>query len=164
MSDRTYINGTQVFGNNEGYPEWFEFIESQGIEIDEGGNYEGEIKDFMQALVVIENIVLRLSKEKDERNQKFLETGLVDEAGRFKSLFDWSNIPKKIENQDANDRFRTSLFDSLLEVIRDSYAFMPYQFYKACEDLLEHDKCFSTDGHFDCYKLKEGMTIKVSAN
>ena len=35
MSYRTYINGNQVFGNNEYYPEWIEYIESKGIVINQ---------------------------------------------------------------------------------------------------------------------------------
>ena len=34
MSYRTYVEGVQIFGNNEGYNEWIEFIRSQGIKID----------------------------------------------------------------------------------------------------------------------------------
>ena len=41
MSYCTYINGTQIFGNNEYYPEWIEFIRKQGIEVDEEGGYDG---------------------------------------------------------------------------------------------------------------------------
>ena len=41
MSYRIRVNGVQIFGNNESYPEWEEFIRSQGIEIGEEGNYEG---------------------------------------------------------------------------------------------------------------------------
>lgn len=35
MSYRTYVNNEQVFGNNEYYQEWEEFITSKGIETDE---------------------------------------------------------------------------------------------------------------------------------
>ena len=39
MSYRTTVNGMQIFGNNETYPEWDEFIRSQGIAIGEDGDY-----------------------------------------------------------------------------------------------------------------------------
>ena len=43
MSYRTYVNDVQVFGNNEYYPEWIEFIKTQGIDVNENGNYENFI-------------------------------------------------------------------------------------------------------------------------
>jgi hypothetical protein len=56
MSYRTYVNGFQIFGNNDCYQEWIDFIKSQGITVDEENNYKGDIRDFMGALVCIENI------------------------------------------------------------------------------------------------------------
>lgn len=56
MAYRTYINDTQVFGDNEYYQEWIKYIESKGITIDEDGGYEGELDDFMEALDVVESI------------------------------------------------------------------------------------------------------------
>lgn len=64
MSYRTTINGSQLFGNNEFYGEWIDYIKSQGIKIDGNGNYKGEITDFMSALTVIENITMRLHHER----------------------------------------------------------------------------------------------------
>ena len=37
MSYRTSVNGVQIFGNNEYYKEWTDFLKSKGIEIDEDG-------------------------------------------------------------------------------------------------------------------------------
>lgn len=158
MSYRTYINGVQIFGNNETYPEWIDFISSQNIEIDERSIYKGTITDFMGALVVMEKITLRLSKQRSDMIEK---NGTLN--GRFRELFDWSNIPLKLEEEDKEDKYRESLFDKLVNLVNDSYAFLPYSFYLACEDMLEKDKTFSTDGHFRCYKLKEGKTIEVEA-
>ena len=175
MSYRTRVNDTQIFGNNESYPEWIEFIQSQGIEINEEGIYEGEIADFMQALVVIETIIMRLEKERRERRVEFekelVEKDWSEEEKEYarnhiygiKSLFDWKNTYNKVE-KDRDDNYGTSLLDELFSIADESYAFMPYQFFKACEDSLEKDHCFSTPGHFHCYKLKEGETIKVSAS
>ena len=175
MSYRTYVNEHQIFGNHERYPEWLEFIQSQGIEIGEDDVYEGEITDFMGALAVIENITLRIEKEKRERNAKFekelSEKNLSEEEKQVarnakygvKSIFDWRNTYEKIENEDKGDRFHTSLFDELNSIINNGYAFMPIAFYKACEDKLERCKPFSVNGHFDCYKVKDGETIRVHA-
>ena len=161
VSYRTYINGTQIFGNNEYYPEWIEFIKSQGIEVDEDdGFYNGEITDFMGALETIEKIVMRLEREFQER--KKLASRLSDKNKPISSLFDFSNIAKELEEQDEQCSFNDSLFDKLLYYTRNGYAFMPYSFYMACIDKLEtsDDK---TKGHFHCYKLKDGEKINVSA-
>ena len=37
MSYRTYVNDVQVFGNDEYYSEWIEFIKAQGIDVNEEG-------------------------------------------------------------------------------------------------------------------------------
>lgn len=174
MSYRTYVEGTQVFGNNEYYPEWIEFIKEQGIEVSDECIYEGEIKDFMKALQVIENIVLRLEKEKRERNEKLEkemeEKNFSEEEKAFartkiygiKSIFDWKNTFDKVTNN--NDKYGLSLLDELISIIDESYAFLPYQFLKACEGKIERDKCFSTDQHFNCYKIKENESIYVRAS
>ena len=47
MAYRTRVNGVQIFGNNEYYEEWAEFLKSKGIEIDEDGCYDGEIDDVL---------------------------------------------------------------------------------------------------------------------
>ena len=47
MSYRTYVNNIQIFGNDESFKEWFLFLESQGIEIDEEGHYDGYISDLL---------------------------------------------------------------------------------------------------------------------
>lgn len=156
MSYRTYVNGVQIFGNNETYEEWTDFIVSQGIKVNSENYYKGEITDFMGALVVIEKITLRLTKERSDLIKK---NGSLN--GRFRELFDWTNIPNKLETEDKDDKYRESLFDNLVDLIDNSYAFLPYTFYLACEKMLEPDKSFTVDGHFRCYKLKEGAVIAV---
>jgi hypothetical protein len=156
MSYRTCVNGEQIFGNGEYYPEWIEFIKSQGIEVDEDGCYEGDITDFMGALVIIENIVLRLNKEREEDKKK--RDGKTRMS--IESLFDFSNIPQKI----ADPRYETSLLDELHQLIENSYAFMPYVFYQACEEQLVRDHIYTTHNHFFCYKLKDEEKIHVKAS
>ena len=176
MSYRTYVNNTQIFGNNEFYPEWINFIVEQGIAIDDDYCYDGEIKDFMAALETVEKIVMRLEGERKE-NRKNLEEKLSklemteeekEERRKrtygVKSLFDWTNIYDEIDQEDDEDRFRTSLFDHLTEIVDSSCAFMPYVLYKACEDKLEQVTPFSINGHSHCFKIKDGEKIIVSAN
>lgn len=181
MSYRTCINGVQIFGNNESYPEWIEFIQSQEIVIDEDGNYEGEIHDFMSALECIESIVMRLEKERQtdinelkikeknntdvEKEEYFYEV-LHNPNSRFykSSMFDLSFIYRETaEALKAEDNYENSLFDLLYQFIKDGYIFMPYNFFKACEDVLEQEHVFSKDKHFHCYKIKDGKTIHVKA-
>lgn len=52
MSYRTKVNGVQIFGNNEIYPEWIEFVISQGIEIKEDGIYRGETTDLQGRILL----------------------------------------------------------------------------------------------------------------
>lgn len=158
MSYRTYIEDEQVFGNNEYYSEWIEFVKSQGIEVDEDGCYSGEIKEFMPALFVVESIVLRLNREREALKEKW--NGRLSFERPILSLFDFQNIPPKVENQD----YETSLFDELFGIVKNSYAFMPYAFFKACEDKLEKDHVFATPNHFYCFKLKVGETIHIEAH
>lgn len=181
MSYRTYINNTQVFGNNEYYPEWIEFMETQGTIIDEfdEGRYEGEIKDFMAALNVVESIVLRLEKETKERVKnivdKLTENGCSEEEIQeklaysygTKSIFDWRHTYDKLlemEERYPDDKYNTSLLDGLREILDNGYIFMPYQFLKACEDVLEELPPYSVPCHFRCYKIKDGCKLIVKAN
>lgn len=154
MSYRTYINETQVFGNNEYYPEWIEFITSQGIKVDNEGHYKGVITDFMGMLQTVETITMRLEQKRNN---------LENQNVKSHSIFDFSNIPESIIPQPKLE-YNMSLFDALSETIKTGYAFMPYQLYMACKDKLEPDKPFSTPNHFSCYKLKDGETIPISAN
>lgn len=70
MSYRTKIENFQIFGNNESYEEWINFIKSQGIIINEEGLYSGEIKDFMGMITVLENITMNIEKERMEKREK----------------------------------------------------------------------------------------------
>lgn len=152
MSYRTYVNNIQIFGNNEWFEGWIEFIKNQGIEVDEEGCYEGYITNFMEALIVIEKETMKLVMER-----KSLING--------KSLFDWSNIENQLLNNPKFDNnCNTSLFDELLTITKNGYAFMPYAFYFACKELLEPDNPFSTPNHLHCYKLRDGCRIHVSAS
>lgn len=173
MSYRTKINGKQIFGNNECYEEWIDFIKTKGIEIDCDGCYEGEIFDFMEALQIIENITLRIEKERIDRREKILnefkgkdETKIkeiLNDTYGTKSIFDLSHIYNDVINENKDDKFHFSLYDKIAEYLNNGYMFMPYNFYKACEDILENDKPFSKNGHFECFKIKDGEHMIVSA-
>lgn len=151
MSYRTYINNTQVFGNNEWYKEWIDYIQSKGITVGEDGEYEGELDDFMEALDVIENIVLSIERERREnktRGEKFWNT----------SIFDLGNIYDDVVNSDDE-----SLLDKELHYLENGYMFLPYAFYKACEDIIEFKGWHRKGRHSRIYKLKDGCKIQISA-
>lgn len=152
MSYRTYINQTQVFGNNEYYPEWIEYIESKGIVVNEDGCYECELDDFMEALDVIENIVIRIEKERREnkaKGEKFFSA----------SIFDLGNIYNDVINNPDSE----SLLDKEMHYLQNGYMFMPYAFYKACEDIIEFTGYSFKTKHNKIYKLKDGCKIQISA-
>ena len=149
MSYRTYVNDHQIFGDNEYYPEWLEFIKSSRIEISEDDNYSGEITDFMSALETTEKIVLRLTKTR-----------------KMKNIFDLSDIPKELERESkeiGHNPYLTSLFDRLSDVIQYGYAFIPYALYAACADKLDKIEPFLINNHCNCFELKDGETIHVEA-
>lgn len=161
MSYRTYVEDIQIFGNNDYYTEWIDFMKSQGIKVDEEGCYKGEIHDFMGALTTIENIVMRLNNTHEEMMERY--NGHIGHR-KMEGYFDFSRNIARLKLQPEGDRYNNSLFDELLDIINSSYAFMPYVFYQACEEKLKQVHTFTTDGHFHCYELKEGQTIHVEAH
>ena len=153
MSYKTNVNGTQIFGNNEWYDEWGEYLISKGIKISDEGLYEGELDDFMEALEVIEKITMNIEAKRRERK----ETG-----GKFfsQSIFDNGDIYDSLVNDDEHYE---SLFDKEIEIIKNGYMFLPIQFFKACEDMLEYTGIDLKGNRTYTYKLKDGCKIKVTA-
>lgn len=160
MLYKTYVNNVQIFGDDACYPEWIDFIKSQGIAVDDENHYDGDITDFMAAVEVIESILKRLHKEREELRVQMPNT-------TKKCLFDLSYIPNKVEAQEKNEKLKPkyylSLLDLLMQATEQAYCFFPYHFYMACNEVLEPDKPFARPGHFRCWKLKDGMKIHVRA-
>ena len=152
MAYRTYINDVQVFGNNEDYPEWIEYMENKGIKISEDGVYHGEIDDFMEALDVIESIVMRLETERRMRKQNGAEFF-------SHSIFDLGNIYDDVKEHPTEE----SLLDKELYYLENGYMFMPYAFFKACENIIEYKGISLKGKHTKVFKLKDNCKIKVSA-
>ena len=188
MSYRTEINGFQIFGNGESYPEWLDFIAKQNIEIDNEDCYKGEIHDFMGMLETLETIVLNIEQKrqneiqqlkereqiaiKENKDIAYFQATLHDPTSRHykRSMFDLRNIyidtinDKSKINNNTEDSFRNSLFDRTIDFIENGYIFMPYQAFMACQDVIERCDHFSTPNHFYCYKIKDGKSITVSAH
>ena len=118
MSYRTYVNDTQIFGNNECYPEWINYIKSKGIEVGENDSYTGELDDFMEALDVVKSIVMRLEAERRENKKSGL-------SFHTKSIFDLGEIYDAVAACPDDE----SLMDKEIEYIKNAYMFMPYAFY-----------------------------------
>lgn len=152
MSYRTYVNDTQIFGNNESYPEWINYIKSKGIEVGEDNNYTGELDDFMEALDVIESIVMRLETERRENKKNGL-------SFHSESIFDLGEIYNAVSAGPDDE----NLLDKEIEYVKNAYMFMPYAFLKACENIVEYTGLSFEGKHTRMYKLKDGCKIKVTA-
>lgn len=166
MSYRTYVNDKQLFGNNESYGKWMDFIAKQGIEINEEGDYEGHITNFMGALEVLEEIALDIQKEREERIAEIKKSTRRDDPetqekmlSRVRSLYDLSYIPSNI----TEDKYvRNGLFDELYELVNNGYLFLPMAFYLACKDQLQPAKQH-INKRWRSYELKPGQSIHVKA-
>lgn len=165
MSYRTTINDAQIFGNNEHYEEWMEFIKSKGIQIDEEGCYDGELTDFMEIVDVIETIVMNIEKTREERLNANLAIATTDAAKErirkeFPSLFNLSNLKERANGKES-ELYKPNLLDEIIEIVKYGYLFLPYQLVKACEDIIEPDPTCLNRAR--AYRLKKGCTIKVHA-
>lgn len=183
MSYRTCVNDIQIFGNNEYYPQWMEFLEQNGIHPDEEGNYDGYLTEFMPVLEVMEAISMQIYRERKREREKFLKQlerrkpKLEDDdyrnrkkhiENRFHNMFDLSHIPESVIKTEENperteNEMANSLFDELALQIKNGYAFLPVMFYDACRCDLELENCFAYPNHFYCYRLKSGHAIHVHA-
>lgn len=157
MSYRTRVNGTQIFGNNEYYEKWADFIKSQGIGIDEDGIYDGDIEDLQGMFNVIDTITRELI---NERHNQVVAGDLTWDGEPYRELTDLS---KSMWLTD-----RTPLLMYNMQMVDHAYCFLPYQVFKAVEDIIEKSDVpyISDDGKewYCCsYKLKEGKKIHVHA-
>ena len=157
MSYRTCIDEEQIFGNNEYYEEWIEFIKNQGITVGEDGEYEGETVDVEGLFKTIDKIARRLMKERHERVVKG-EKGFKGEP--IHELADLSN------SMFLSDRDPILLFN--LEMVKNAYIFLPYTVYNILRDKLEKDyehpyKDDKLDWWYCSYRLKDGEKIKLRA-
>ena len=153
MSYRIYVNNHQLFGNNDCPNKWIDFIKSQGIEVSEDGMYKGEIKDFMECLNTVEDIVFDMNKKIQSYNESLTDD--YKNVLERQELFDLSNL--------INDK--SSLLFSLQNLVSNGYLFLPYQLYEICKDKIEVK--YKMDEEQDkvkrIYTIKEGEHIYTSA-
>lgn len=175
MSYRTRVNDFQIFGNNEQYDEWDEFIRSQGITIGPEGDYDGEIHDFYGAVLALESIVKRLMSERKSewaqnknRVEKILGSdpenawALRQKANLTRSYLDFSGFEKDLDAKEE------SLLDILFQISHEGIVFYPFAFWLACRDsveLAETGIMRDQDGTYRIrnYKFKPGMSATVHA-
>lgn len=167
MAYRTTVNGVQLFGNNESYPQWLDFIKSCGIAVGEEGQYDGEIADFMAAMDVCERIVLSIETERDETRQKLSQSCRRRDAEteawldrHARSLFDLSEIKQEVMDGQGK-ALATRLFDALYDLTETGYLFIPMALFRACRNDLELD--LGNPNRFRAYRLKPGRVIRVHA-
>ena len=157
MAYRTRIEGVQVFGNNDYFQEYADFLEANGIKIDEDGMYDGYITDIKGLFDVIDKITRKLIAEQHERVER--DERYYDDRPA-KELADLS------ASMWLNDRTPILWFNK--QMIENAYIFLPYQVYQAVKDKLEPaDKPYVKDEMiwFGCsYKLKDGEQIHVDAS
>lgn len=173
MSYRTTVNDVQIFGNNESYDAWLDYIKSQGIKVNDEGNYEGDITDFHGALVAVESIVKDMMQKRKSDWEKYRvhiesilkrdpenEYALKQKADQTHSYLDFSHYEKDIWE------YHDSLLDTLFIIANQSYAFFPYTLYMACQDQLEPlDPINEPDGTYRIrnFRFKGGASAHVKA-
>jgi hypothetical protein len=140
MSFRHYIDGVQIFGNNDYYPEWEDFLEKNGVKVDkDDGFYEGYITDVKGMFETIDTIVRNMLKETEGRIAD-LNYGIKDDM---------------------------PILEMNKYVIEHYYIFLPLQVLNVVKDKLELDRGYKDDRGIQwfpmsSYKLKDGMKIRVS--
>ena len=120
MGYRTYVEGTQIFGNNECYKKWINFIVKEGIKVDEDECYDGYISDIQGAVEVIEEIILDMAKQRNDM--------------KLSNIFDFTYIyNEEVEARNNND-YSMDLTYRLKYIMDNGYIFMSNNFIEACGD------------------------------
>ena len=157
MSYRTNINDTQIFGNNQWYQEWIDFLKSEGIEVDEDdGFYDGYIDNLKGMFDVIDKITKRLI---NDRHKKVVAGERDWEGKPLKELTDLSGSMWLKDD-------KISILTFNIQMIENAYCFLPYQVFKAVEDVIEgckHDDSGAVALGYRYYRLKDGKRIHVHA-
>lgn len=140
MSYKQTVNRVQLFGEDEKFEEWFSFLRSEGIEIDEAGNYKGSITNVMGAIECLEKIVLGMAKEKPE-------------------IFDFTHIYNYVTEDTSRKVYLT---DEIMSIPRNAYILLPYQFIQACGGMIRPFPDGSNGSNRKyIYTLKPGLSILV---
>lgn len=137
-----YIDGFPFLRKDEHYPEWDAYIQSIGIKIKPDGTYSGNMPNFMDALLITEDIIRkREAKKKQKKNESLFHF----KGKRYKNIF-----PHSVN-------------DFLWDLICEHVACLPLRLYNCCKDKLWTAACYSTEGHMRCYRIKDNETIVIHA-
>ena len=157
MSYRTRVNDTQIFGNNEYYTEWIDFLKSEGIEVNECDSvYDGYIDNLKGMFDVIDVITKRLINDRHEK----VVAGKLDWGG--KPLRELTDLSGSIWLKDDD----TSILTFNIQMVENAYCFLPYQVFKAVEDIIEvceYDATGAVPLGYRYYRLKDNKRIHVDA-
>ena len=168
MAYRTKVNGVEVFGDNN-YPYgWIDFIKSQGIEVDEEGRYEGNIKDIEGAIDVIEKSIMLREEEARERaaecgarlrrmgcEEEKIDPLVIMTLGN-KSIFDFRYVfDNKKEHPKKNLTFE------LMDLYKHAYIFDSCHFIEACGNSIKW--IWMAEKEDMGYILKPGKTVHICA-
>jgi hypothetical protein len=163
MSYRTYIEDVQVFGNNESYPEWFAFIRSQGIDIDEDGCYEGDVHDVMGMFAAIDKITRQLVQERDALIAE--EKTLIARSGHAHQETPRRPSPTDFSSWVRNDE---PILATNMRIIDKSCLFAPYRAYLAIKDELRPARqTYHANGlRWDLcsYEPKDGDSVRIDSH
>ncbi len=142
MSYRTYVNGVQIFGNNDSYDEWFEFLRKEGVKIGSDGEYDGYITDVDGALEVVCGIAFK-------------------ECGGFEigNPMDFSRTIDAFKIRETKGKTLVGFCEYIMD---NAYVFLPVQFLKAISDEVEKKYMFEEERLIHV-ALKDGKKIHVRA-
>ena len=159
MSYRISLEDTQIFGNNEWFQEWDDFIKSEGITIGENGEYDGYITNVQGLFTTIDIIVKKLI---NERHQEIVDKETDFSGNPKREIYDFT---KSYDFFCVEYRGKMASILDFNFFLFDAYLFIRYRVYMAIKDKLEECDRWEDDkiDWFRSYKLKDGEKIHVHA-
>lgn len=160
MSYRTVIENEQIFGNNEYYSDWIDFVKSNGIVVDEDDCYEGDITDVEGMFKVIDRITRKIIADQHERvvrNEKTLTN-----KGDIQPCREMTDFSDSIWLSD-----NTPLLMSNRMIMEESYFFIPYILFNAVKGKIvpcEPYKDDTVEWYCCSFKIKDGEKIHIRAS
>lgn len=159
MSYRTSIEGVQIFGNDEYYADWIDFVKSNGIVVDEEGGYEGDITDVEGLFKVIDRITRKIIAKQHEKVVRHEKTFTRKGEQPCREVTDFSNSLL------LSDDTPLLVFNEM--IIEQSYAFFPYVVFQAVKSKIvpcEPYKDDTVEWNGCSFKIKDGEKIHIKAS
>lgn len=160
MSYRTVIEGVQIFGNNECYADWIDFVKSNGITVDKDDCYEGDITNVEGLFKVIDKITKKIIADQHERVVRKEKTlTYKGDIQPCREMTDFSN------SMWLSDNTPLLMFNKM--IIKQSYAFFPYVVFQAVKSKIvpcEPYKDDTVEWYCCSFKIKDGEKIHIRAS